>query len=242
MWALPAGGGTVKAVKRAAVEQRGARRVTPAALPTPVLVIQEIQTSWTKASRGAPGSVARQTVPQAVLLSDPIRPSPEPTYAHHVVRYDEANQFVAPLTSHLRIQAGDQREPIHEGASPSCASGRRCAWTWHGRLSREHRCGILRVASSRSCLRNGGVCPTMRASAATMAGGMASGCSISGCYLCPHVMFSRRGSPPSSTPTWPSCGRRVRGDVARTDVSSRVANKKHELCAHRCGARMHAMR
>ncbi len=67
MWALPAGGGIVKAAKRAAVEQRGARRVTPAALPTPVLVIQEIQTSWTKASRGAPGSVARQTVPHAVL-------------------------------------------------------------------------------------------------------------------------------------------------------------------------------
>ncbi len=53
--------------------------------------------------------------PPLHLVPDPIRPSPEPTYAHHVVRYDEANQFVSPLTSHLRIQAGDQREPIYEG-------------------------------------------------------------------------------------------------------------------------------
>jgi len=94
------------------MKRRTGRPTDEPTMIAPVVLIQEIMVWWTKASRGAPGAAVRRVVPQALPLPAGAAPAPEPAYVRHVVRYDEANRFQAPLSSDLRVQ--ELRGTIHE--------------------------------------------------------------------------------------------------------------------------------
>lgn len=73
-----------------------------------ILLIQEITTWWTKASRGADRATLRTAVPQALSLPTSLHSVSEPTLLSHQVRYDEKNDFRVPLSSTLSTQ------PFHQ--------------------------------------------------------------------------------------------------------------------------------
>ncbi|NNJ25275.1 hypothetical protein LzC2_13450 [Planctomycetes bacterium LzC2] len=66
------------------------------------MIVQHIDVGWTKASRGGPGAVARNCVPEALLLP-PDRPRYDGLHTTrlHQVRFGERNGFAAPLTESL---------------------------------------------------------------------------------------------------------------------------------------------
>ena len=60
-----------------------------------MVVIQEVQTSWTKDSRGAPGAVARNAVPERLSF---IPSAGHHAILEHLARYGEESGFVASET------------------------------------------------------------------------------------------------------------------------------------------------
>lgn len=74
-----------------------------------LVLIQEIATFWTKASRGAAGATARNGVPRALVVPasrelQALEAPREPVCVVHAVRYGEANHFRAPLSNEVRVQ------------------------------------------------------------------------------------------------------------------------------------------
>jgi hypothetical protein len=63
-----------------------------------ILIVQQIQTYWTKASRGAPAAVRRNAVPEALPVPAPGAhwPGPAPSRLHHKLWFSESKDFRTP--------------------------------------------------------------------------------------------------------------------------------------------------
>lgn len=61
-----------------------------------MLIIQEITTLWTIKSRGAPGAVDRNRVPEALLVPKLIKPISAEAWIYHRAEFGERDQFQAP--------------------------------------------------------------------------------------------------------------------------------------------------
>lgn len=129
------------------VEHAGGRANVEQTTVPPVVIIQEITVWWTKMTRGARGAVLRRAVPEALLIPAAVVPANEPTYVHHVVRYDEANDFRAPLSSDVRVQ--ELKGVIHEhNIAASLDDGKLrvdVAWGWGAPLRHPTR-SVLNLA------------------------------------------------------------------------------------------------
>ena len=73
----------------------------------PLIVIQSICTSWTKASRGGDNASARNRTPEALELPSLVVPSSENIFLLHEVMYSEHHHF------QQSIQRFEQREQIN---------------------------------------------------------------------------------------------------------------------------------
>lgn len=73
-----------------------------------LLIIQEIQTEWTKASRGAPRANLRNAVPESVCLPGQTQELSGSLALHHFLRYGEWNDFSSPDESHVIIELADE--------------------------------------------------------------------------------------------------------------------------------------
>jgi len=77
--------------------------------PEPRILIQRIMTVWTKKSRGAPGSVRRNAVPDAVIL--PLRRFPQNDFVllEHQITFHENTGFENPSEAASVLQSlGEQ--------------------------------------------------------------------------------------------------------------------------------------
>ncbi len=73
-----------------------------------LLVIQEICTEWTKASRGAPRATLRNAVPENVVLSDASRGNCGSAGLYHRLCYGEWNDFSSPVESLANVELGEE--------------------------------------------------------------------------------------------------------------------------------------
>jgi hypothetical protein len=65
-----------------------------------MLIIQEIKTFWTKASRGAPGAIGRNSVPESLLVPlNKANVRPMDRIIEHIVHYSEYEGFANPWES-----------------------------------------------------------------------------------------------------------------------------------------------
>ena len=107
--------------------------------PVPVICIQEIETSWTKLSRGGEGAVKRGHVPEAVELPLPI-PHPSPptdTYPFflHLLGYSEYTEYKQ-WSEFLRsdVSANDDADILNRGGVRVSFNGEaltaRYQWNW----------------------------------------------------------------------------------------------------------------
>lgn len=62
----------------------------------PILIVQTIRSSWTKASRGAPGAIARNTVPEYLPISSPNIDPIDLQVLYHEIAFEEATGFQSP--------------------------------------------------------------------------------------------------------------------------------------------------
>jgi hypothetical protein len=62
-----------------------------------MLIIQEIITRWTKESRGAPGAVLRNQVPEVLSIPTPSDPMTDDTWIYQKVIFDEHKKFKDPF-------------------------------------------------------------------------------------------------------------------------------------------------
>lgn len=85
-----------------------------------IVIVQSIQTVWTKSSRGGRGASLRNGVPEAVAVPRASATAGARLLLHRVV-YHESNGFAAPLTDALEACAGDALEvgcvSVRAGAS-----------------------------------------------------------------------------------------------------------------------------
>ena len=58
-----------------------------------ILIVQTICSSWTKASRGAPGAVARNTVPECLPISLPNTDLDDLQVLYHEIFFEEVTGF-----------------------------------------------------------------------------------------------------------------------------------------------------
>jgi hypothetical protein len=65
----------------------------------PVLIVQTIRSTWTKVSRGVPGAIARNTVPECLPISLPKMDLKDLQVLYHEVAFDEATGFQSPMES-----------------------------------------------------------------------------------------------------------------------------------------------
>jgi hypothetical protein len=76
----------------------------------PILIVQTVRSSWTKASRGAPGSVARNTVPECLPISLPNVDLGNLQVLYHEITFEEATGFQSPKE---RISINPKIYPQH---------------------------------------------------------------------------------------------------------------------------------
>jgi hypothetical protein len=81
-----------------------ARSTRIPAVIAPLIVLQAINITWTKRSRGAPRAALRHAVPDAIRVPPTGNPLPEPALLYHKVQYGEGNDFRVPITDTLRLQ------------------------------------------------------------------------------------------------------------------------------------------
>ncbi len=62
----------------------------------PILIVQTICSSWTKASRGAPGAVARNTVPECLPISLSNIDLSDLRVLYHEIAFEEVTGFQSP--------------------------------------------------------------------------------------------------------------------------------------------------
>ncbi len=79
------------------------------ALPHPLVVIQSICTTWTKASRGGVGASARNRTPDALELPALAFPFPEPVFLLHEVIYTERDRFQHPME---KLEQRERADPF----------------------------------------------------------------------------------------------------------------------------------
>ncbi len=66
-----------------------------------MILIQEIRSVWTKASRGGAGAALRNSVPEAAIFPAVGSKSAADKIFHHRLLYAEANDFAAPVRSEI---------------------------------------------------------------------------------------------------------------------------------------------
>src|SRR5262245_14038081 len=88
-----------------------------------MVVVQEIQTSWTKDSRGAPGAVARNAVPERLAFTPSAG---RHTVLEHLARYGEESGFVASVT----VTSYDAPASLRYGCVPLVVDDSRVQVMW----------------------------------------------------------------------------------------------------------------
>jgi hypothetical protein len=79
------------------------------ALSHPLVVIQSICTTWTKASRGGVGASARNRTPDALELPALAFPFPEPVFLLHEVIYTARDRFKHPME---KLEQRERADPF----------------------------------------------------------------------------------------------------------------------------------
>ena len=82
--------------------------------PIPVICIQEIRTSWTKASRGGLGAVARTRVPKALPFLLPVSVPKMPSLLLQIARFTESYPFDAAKSFQNKYERGLQLKDVAE--------------------------------------------------------------------------------------------------------------------------------
>jgi hypothetical protein len=84
---------------------RRAQHPNPENSPAPVLLIQMIRTTWSKASRGGTAAALRNAVPETCRLPH-LLPRSQPITVIHTVQFAEINQFAVPTHTDVTITVG----------------------------------------------------------------------------------------------------------------------------------------
>jgi hypothetical protein len=62
----------------------------------PILIVQTIRSTWTKISRGAPGAISRNTVPECLPISLPNMDLKDLRVLYHEIAFEEKTGFQLP--------------------------------------------------------------------------------------------------------------------------------------------------
>lgn len=82
---------------------KGSPAGTPPGYTLPVILVQEIRSVWTKASRGGPAAALRNSVPEAAPFPTAAARPPADRIFHQALVYGEANGFASPLKSEFAV-------------------------------------------------------------------------------------------------------------------------------------------
>jgi hypothetical protein len=96
-----------------------------------ITIIQSITTDWDKQSRGAPGAIKRNAIPEALLI--PLEKCPRVPYAllEHVVVFSQWRNFDDPQPT-ISVEAFEPEETIRRRCAriQKLASGLRVSWNY----------------------------------------------------------------------------------------------------------------
>lgn len=118
-----------------------------------ILIVQEIVTNWTKASRTGQGARRRNAVPASLPLPHtPAAPGRLTSLVHHQVAYPEAREFQADR-SRFETRPLNRGETLRVGCAlvRHVDGGAEVVWAWHRRCGApprsEHPRTVLTLAA-----------------------------------------------------------------------------------------------